>query len=112
MAGISGIARKNADSAYTEMFRMRTQELGGFNPRTSAQIRREAQEAGRHAFAATYFDAGYVACGCGSLVSPQFARCYVCGAWKKSGTMSKAEASFISALEAVSKGVVFTALPE
>lgn len=76
-------ARKNANSAFTKTFRMRALELGGFTERTRGIIRREATAAAKAAFTQTYTDAGYVHCGCGSLVAPAFARCFVCGAWKK-----------------------------
>ena len=108
-------ARKNADSAYTEAFREEARLAGGFNPATSARIKSAAVHAGQAAYTQTYLDAGYAQCGCGSLVNPDFARCFLCGAWKKSAMpASAAESTFVAALVAANEPnpVVYTALTE
>lgn len=82
----AALAKQAADSERERIIVMRTKELGVFNDKTRDLILSEANKAARAAQLAVYFIAGYTECGCGSLVNPNFARCFSCGAWKKQTT--------------------------
>ena len=63
--------------ARTEVFRMRTRELGGLNARTRPIIEHEMGLAAREAAENVYLAAGYRHCiqQCGRLASPGYAEC-------------------------------------
>lgn len=74
-------AREAGQQARTEVFRLRTRELGGLNARTRPIIEAEQDAAQREAMLNVYLAAGYRVCihapACPRLASPGYAECPV-----------------------------------
>lgn len=74
------MAREAADSAYRTAFFERAKEIGGVTDKTRSQLDAEATLVAEVVRLGIYELHGYRACGCGSMVNPRFATCFVCGA--------------------------------